>query len=460
MGVFSLESMSLLGSVATSMLENSNPSEGIWSSDGYIYAVDQSANIFVYDVTSPTAPIEAQVLATSVSGIRALVFSPDESVIYGCGGDPDGAAFDRSSPAAITEDTVIAIGFSAVSWDLNDDGTALVMFRRASSSAVFWATIDVVKNTTTIALNTQSSLALSTGVMDGAGVIFAGVSAVCWSSKNVSSPDNSLKLYRFDVSDLTAVTLAETFSWSHGTNGNIGPFKNATALMGAYIFNFGTDAQVAYASAAYTDVVPLSIDRPLRAGFGGTGITNYSPGEILYASVEIPTDRRFNGALTRLPIGTTGQHLISSGGLPLWADVPGGGGPGPVADGELIAYLGTELEVLSGTLVEVSGLSVNVAAGSQYAFRAELFIEADYQLGAKYVMGGTALGTAIYQIRTTDDDTGECSVLVSGQLNALHPTAAAVGASGVVRGFTEIMGSIDVTSSGTLVPMFATLNDP
>lgn len=456
MGVFSLESMSLLGSVATSMTENGNNSEGVWSSDGYVYAVDGSGDLFVYDVSSPTAPVEAQVLATSIAGLRSLVFSPDESVIYGCGGDPQGSAFDRSSPAAVTEDTTVTIGLGLQSWDLNDEGTALVGFFRLNSSFVGWATLDVVKNTTTVTANSSGSVALPSTIMDGLAVIFTGVSAVCWSHSNVGSIANVLKAYRFDVEDLTAVTLAETFSWNHGISGNIGPWRSLAARMGAYIFDF-SKAQTLYAVAEYTDVVPLTIDRPLRAGFGGTGIPIYNPGDIIYAATELPTDRRFNGALSRLPIGLAGQHLISSGGLPAWDDIPTNG---PGGDGELIAYLGTELEVMSGTLQEVSGLSVNVAAGSKYAFRAELFIEADYQLGHKYVMGGTAVGTTVYQIRTTDDDTGECSVLVSGQLNALHPTAAAVGASGMVRGFTEIMGSIDVSASGTLVPMFATLNDP
>jgi hypothetical protein len=461
LGVFSLESMSLLGSVVTSMGTNANSSEGVWSSDGYIYVVDGSANLYVFDVTTPTAPTEAQVLATSIAGLRSLVFSPDESVIYGCGGDPQGAAFDRSSPAAVTEDTLLTLGLSLESWDLNDDGTALVGFLRLNSTTVGWTTIDVVKNTTTITANTQSSVALSTTAMDGKAVIFAGVSAVCFSEENVGSVSNSLKAYRWDCTDLTAVTVEETFSWNHGISGNKGPLKNATAVMDGYIFDFGPK-QLLYGVAGYTDVVPLTIDRPLRAGFGGTGIGVYEPGDILYASGVVPIGNpgRYHGALGRLPIGTTGQHLISSGGLPVWADDAGGGGGGDTANNELISYLGTELEVLSGTLQEVSGLSVNVAAGSKYAFRAELFIEADYQLGAKYVMGGTAVGTAIYQIRTTDDDTGVCSTLISGQLNALHPTASAVGASGMLRGFTEIMGSIDVTSSGTLVPMFATLNDP
>jgi hypothetical protein len=457
LGVFSLESMTLLGSVVTSMTTNSNASEGVWSSDGYIYATDGSANLFVFDVTTPTAPTEAQVLATSIAGLRSLVLSPDESVIYGCGGDSDMAAFDRSSPAAVTEDTVLAMGMTLESFDLHDDGNVLFGALRADASNVNWVTLDVVKNTTTVTVNTQGSIALSTPEMDGLACVWTGESAVVWSHDDVSSVSNVLKSYRFDTTDLTAVVLAETFSWNHGTSGNQGPWRSQAAVMSAYSFDFGEN-QVLYGVAGYTDVVPLTIDRPLRAGFGGTGIGAYELGDILYASGVVPIGRRYHGALGRLPIGIAGQHLISSGGVPAWADVPSNGGGGGGND-ELLAYLSTELEVMSGTLQEVSGLELALPVG-KHAFRAELFIEAAADLGHKYVMGGTAVGSTRYQIRTTDDDTGQCSVLVSGQLNALHPTAAAVGASGMVRGFTEIMGSIDVTSSGTLVPMFATLNDP
>ena len=90
-------------------------------------------------------------------------------------------------------------------------------------------------------------------------------------------------------------------------------------------------------------------------------------------------------------------------------------------------------------------------AGQTYYFRAELFFDADPVLGHRWGMGGTATGDVIYQIRTLDDDTGEYSILESGQKTALGEDAGEVGAT---NGYTEISGSIEVTADGTLVPRF------
>lgn len=446
---------SLLGSVVTSILTNSNTSEGVWSADDRVYFVDGSANLYTFDVSTPSAPVEIDVLATSIAGLRCLVFSPDESVMYGCGADPQGVGFDLADPDNPVEGTLVNIGISPESWDINDDGTALVCFKRANSSFVSWATLDVALNTTTVTANSSGSIALATTNMDGLACIFRGTTAVVYDDQNVGSPANSLKAYRFDVSDLTAPTLAETFSWNHGISGSKGPIKSRAAAMSGYVFAFGTDAQLLYAAELFNSIVPITIDNPLRAGWGGTGLTEYDIGDIVFASGVVPIDGRGHGALERLAIGDDGQHLIASGGVPLWAD------EAAPTDAELVRFQSAELQVFSGVLTEITELAVPVDVG-EYLFRAELFIEPDADLGHQYAMGGTAEGSTRFQVRTTDDDTGECSMLVSGQLAALYPAdpTAVVGASGTVRGFTEIMGTIDITASGMLVPMFATVHDP
>ena len=52
--------------------------------------------------------------------------------------------------------------------------------------------------------------------------------------------------------------------------------------------------------------------RPILATVGGTGLSNYAAGDILYAASANPT------ALTRLAKGTDGQVLKLSGGVPTW----------------------------------------------------------------------------------------------------------------------------------------------
>ena len=51
---------------------------------------------------------------------------------------------------------------------------------------------------------------------------------------------------------------------------------------------------------------------------GGTGIGNFAVGDLLYANT--------TSTLARLALGTAGQCLIVSGGLPIWSACPGSGG--------------------------------------------------------------------------------------------------------------------------------------
>ncbi|MBI2443517.1 MAG: MerR family transcriptional regulator, partial [Candidatus Levybacteria bacterium] len=52
----------------------------------------------------------------------------------------------------------------------------------------------------------------------------------------------------------------------------------------------------------------------VKADFGGTGVTTYATGDLLYAGSVNPT------ALSKLTIGSTDQVLTVSGGIPSWAD--------------------------------------------------------------------------------------------------------------------------------------------
>jgi hypothetical protein len=68
----------------------------------------------------------------------------------------------------------------------------------------------------------------------------------------------------------------------------------------------------------------VSASSSLSQFFGGTGITSYNPGDLLYANAL--------GVLTTLPIGSNGQIIKISGNLPSWgADIASGGGGGATA---------------------------------------------------------------------------------------------------------------------------------
>jgi hypothetical protein len=65
--------------------------------------------------------------------------------------------------------------------------------------------------------------------------------------------------------------------------------------------------------------LPLStgVTGTLGISSGGTNITTYTTGDILYTSA--------TNVLSKLPIGTTGQILSVSGGIPSWTAAPGSG---------------------------------------------------------------------------------------------------------------------------------------
>jgi hypothetical protein len=62
--------------------------------------------------------------------------------------------------------------------------------------------------------------------------------------------------------------------------------------------------------------VTLSLDSPVAATLGGTAQTTYATGDLLYASA--------SNTLSKRSIGTTGQVLTVSGGVPTWATAAGG----------------------------------------------------------------------------------------------------------------------------------------
>src|SRR5271170_875472 len=59
--------------------------------------------------------------------------------------------------------------------------------------------------------------------------------------------------------------------------------------------------------------------KPAQESFGGTNQSTYTTGDILYASAA--------NTLSKLPVGSTGNVLQVSAGVPAWGTVPGGTSP-------------------------------------------------------------------------------------------------------------------------------------
>lgn len=116
----------------------------------------------------------------------------------------------------------------------------------------------------------------------------------------------------------------------------------------------------------------------------------------------------------------------------------------------------TQFDVTSSAvLTNVTGLSVNVAAGRTYAFRAVLHTNTGAAAGGtQFAIAGTATATAIIYQAVQESTTGVNIVPGAGRGTALG-TAVANSAGTTTSQYTTIDGTITVNAAGTLTVQFA-----
>jgi hypothetical protein len=112
----------------------------------------------------------------------------------------------------------------------------------------------------------------------------------------------------------------------------VASYFTATSTDVASIFPYASTTAISTESLFATNILLGTVTGPLQAVdgvisatsslavvYGGTGQTNYTRGDILYANAD--------NSLARLPISTNGLVLKLVGGVPAWApDIAGGGG--------------------------------------------------------------------------------------------------------------------------------------
>lgn len=328
----------LLGTAVVTLGDQANGGEPVWIGNHIYWPNVSDGAIHVIDATDPSSPSEVQVFSSSLSAVNCIISNLAGTYAFATGDSANLViSLDLSSPAAITEaDTQVTTG-DYRSLGINNNNL-LIMFQRASAATVRWCAIDIGA-AGALSLNTESTLTLATNEMDGYTTVAGGDRCITFESRTTQSSVNSLSAHVFNIGDPSAVTLVETLDYNHALTGNSAGARTDDGLAVLRVFGFNTDAQVTYAEISYPDVVPITIDRPLRAGFGGTGLDEYATGDIIYAAEVLPTDNRFNGALSRLAIGLDGQFLLASGGVPQWGDAPAGV-PGGCASGELLVCSG------------------------------------------------------------------------------------------------------------------------
>jgi hypothetical protein len=183
-----------------------------------------------------------------------------------------------------------------------------------------------------------------------------------------------------DLENLTATNGTLTFSGAYngGTARTVGlNLNNPNSWTALQTFAFSSTTYGSFTTASTTNLVVGNYNGPLQANngvvsattsigqlYGGTGITSYTAGDILYANS--------SGVLTKLPIGADALVLKVVAGLPSWqTDLTSGGGGGATAwstttnsmaiyptDTSDILILGTNATSTTGNIFEVLGNSL------------------------------------------------------------------------------------------------------
>ncbi len=97
----------------------------------------------------------------------------------------------------------------------------------------------------------------------------------------------------------------------------------------------------------------LSLTNPVAVNLGGTSFASYTTGDMLYASGST--------ALSKVGIGTTGQVLSVSGGIPAWENVAGGVLPSTATGGLIV---GTGVNTYGNLAIGATGQILEVSGGT------------------------------------------------------------------------------------------------
>ncbi len=196
----------------------------------------------------------------------------------------------------------------------------------------------------------------------------------------------------------------------------------------------GTISGVSFSASELSGVVDVEN--------GGTGISSYSVGDLLYASAA--------GTLSSLNIGTTGQVLKITGGIPTWGDITGGTSALFATTSDSLAIhpvtlsnvllLGADATTTTGNIFEVFGNSLLRGALTAY----------NNVTAAYFTATSTMASTFPYASSTafTVSGTGYFGTASSTNLNATYASTTAITSSGSAY-FATSGGSVGV---GTTTP--------
>ena len=210
--------------------------------------------------------------------------------------------------------------------------------------------------------------------------------------------------------------------------GTIQTTKNQTLTIGGTSTGNINLPGLTASKVAFTDANKnLTSSGTVAAIQGGTGFSSYVAGQLLYADTTT--------TLAQRTVGSTGQVLIVSGGLPTWGSISGGSGCT-----DCVLTDPTSTQTILPTGVATTGLRIAQASGGT----ADVFSVTNFGSTSKYLAiqsDGTATAAGSLTLFTT-------------------PTIAATAMKSLTLGDTNT-GNIQIGSTNTLVtPAFKLTTTP
>ncbi len=286
-------------------------------------------------------------------------------------------------------------------------------------------TVGVTRSGNTLTVTgTDSAAGTVTDVAGGTGITITGTSTVTPTVNiDYAGTDNII----LAASDGTAITLTATdkILFNDATDNSakfanlsqVATYINAGAGTVTSVDGSGGSTGLTLTGGAITTSGTLTLGGTLATGSGGTGLTTYTTGDILYASNST--------TLAKLPIGSTGQVLKVASGIPSWATDQNSGGT-----------------VTSITNAADSGTGTAITGAGTFTYTGGTNITTS--VSGTTVTINTSATTNVGTVTSVTAGTG----MTQSGTSTINPTLNVIGGAGILSLANNI--EIDYTSTGII----------
>ena len=286
-------------------------------------------------------------------------------------------------------------------------------------------TVGVTRSGNTLTVTgTDSAAGTVTSVSPGDGITITGGTTVTPTVNiNYAGTDNIILV----AGDGTGITLTATdkILFNDATDNNakfanlsqVATYINAGAGTVTSVDGSGGSTGLTLTGGAITTSGTLTLGGTLATGSGGTGLTTYTTGDILYASNST--------TLAKLPIGSTGQVLKVASGIPSWATDQNSGGT-----------------VTSITNAADSGTGTAITGAGTFTYTGGTNITTS--VSGTTVTINTSATTNVGTVTSVTAGTG----MTQSGTSTINPTLNVIGGAGILSLANNI--EIDYTSTGII----------